>query len=451
MFNCISLQSIKYQIADPFKKDLTGLIAEMYADIDGRAFKNNLELLESDYGKRMNKLIKDRFNLDVRTAPILVPISYMAIIPFSSDVLTNSDNNFVPNLASNFSEQEVNKINKAINDIIKENRKTAKAINDTTGEIDFKRAYVRGYPAKVRHHLLTDIFFVKQKAGLTAPEVAAVIAHEIGHAFTGLSEHFSMVRENKAIEKCIQHLNKNDIDKARYVFKSVFGAEELEKAKLDKSQDRTDFYGAIAKQYINKLDSRYKNSTYDETSFEYLADSFATNLGFGSELATALRKLTVYHTGTTYTNRWMSEMTFTVNVVGFVALLSVGTPGGIFAAFFLASLHLTVNWFRANYVNTYDEFKDRNIRVKREITYAIKTNAIPKEEMIPMIKQWEIVDELIVQSHNYQPMTVKLLKLIIPSLRREEHSKQQQQLSEEFMNNDLFVKTAKLKLLGDAK
>lgn len=448
MLDLITLQSIKYQVNDPYKREMISLITEMYDEIDAGLYTNNKDLL-TDYGVKLDKVIKKRFNLNIVTSVILSPISYMGIIPFSSDILNKSDNNLVPNLSNDFSEKEVNEINSAISKIIKDNRKMALAINDTTGEIDFKRAYVRGYPSKVRHHLMVDIFMVKNFFGLTPEEVAATITHEVGHAFTGLAEHYNMVTTNQPIQKCLDYLNKNDLDSARYVFKSIFGEADLIKAKLDKSKNRMDFYGAVANKYIERLDSQYQQSGYDATSFEYLSDAFATNMGFGDSIATALRKIQVKYTGNLYTTKYMSEMLFTSNVILMVAALSTGTPLGIFGAAFLTAFNLSISWMKANHKDIYDNFQDRNSRIKREMTNAIKTGGIPKEEIPYLINQWEIVDALITKSTNFEPFTVKVMRTFVPSLRKEADMKKQQILTEEFLNNDLFVKTAKLKLLGD--
>lgn len=85
---------------------------------------------------------------------------------------------------------------------------------------------VGGYLADVKHILIINFFKLKMD-GLSSEEVAAVITHEIGHAFDGLSAHYKMHTTNSAIMDTLNQLNENKTEKAFYTFKRHFTGKHL--------------------------------------------------------------------------------------------------------------------------------------------------------------------------------------------------------------------------------
>lgn len=443
MFKAIATEAIKYQVNDAIKPVLRDIIDRIYKDIDTGAYRNNKELIASGYGDEIELAIKKRFGLTVVPSALLSPISPMAIFPFSSDMMNETSIGSVDRKAiKQIDNVEVEKIYKEVDRIVKEKKETAKKINNKKGTMDFKRAYVTGYMAEVRHHLIANFFMCRKGFNLTADETAAIIVHEIGHAFEGLGNHYKLVTMNQSISKVMACLNENDVDKATYVFRSEFGPEELNAAKLTNKSDRNDFYGELAKKYVRVMDSQYIRSRPDHTSFEYLADSFATNLGYGVDITTALKKMYGHYYVGAHKWRWWSEITFTFNIYLVICGLAAGTPFSVFFTMFLVSMNLWVTYLMNKNPAIYDNFKDRNSRVSREIVHAIKTDGMPPEETRNLIDQWELINVVNEDTVNWETISSRVMKLLVPSFRSDDKALKEQQAVEELLNNPLFIKSA---------
>lgn len=451
MFKTISQEAIKYQANDSFFPKLTRLIEEMYSDIDNGKYRDNIDLLKGGYSEKIEKLIKNRFNINVKVDPEISFVAPLAILPFSSDQL-NQMSGGVPKIDSKFmsklnpfNDRDIENAIARFNDILLDNKATAKHIDGKRGSINFANATVTGYLAEVNHYMVFNLWFIKEVGGLTPAELAAATIHEIGHAFTGLEYHFKKVTTNNAIAEVMHELNNNDIEKATYVFKSRFGAKELEEAQLSKDSTREDFAGAIAARYMKVMDSQYQSGFYDATSFEYLSDNFATKLGAGAALTSGLDKLNTKFNYGINRRKWINFWNYLETWLLWL-MWSLTGYGGIFGFFWLIYiLFAGTIWIKS--VPIYDNFRDRHSRVSNEIANILKDVKLPKGEKENLINQYEMVKSIENINFNYEPYAAKIVGIFVPSFRRNKYYKRKQQVVESALSNGLFVSAAKMELV----
>lgn len=441
-----SMEQIYFQNKDPFKNDLIRLVEKIYTDIEVGRIKNNTEIiLGTTYGKELVQLIKDRFNLSMVMDEKLSYILPAAIIPFSSDYLLSVKG--VNQFSSNFFMELYGSSNIVgrIRTIEKERANLYKRINNRKGFVDFKSARVGGYLADVKHFLIINFFKLKEY-GMNAAEVAAVITHEIGHAFDGISSHYKMQTSNAAIMDTLNLLNENKAEKAYYTFKRHFDHKDLEDAKVSKDSHITDFYGPLAARYINELSSSIHNGKYDESNYEAMADSFAVRMGFGGELVGGLEKL--------YTRQGVSPsnskkfyyflLMIDVILIGIILML-----GGVFG---LGILAVVFTFFSGtnNRDFTYDFPYDRYARVRNGIISNLKDRTLPKEYVEELLSQLNYIDSILSVSKTfkgYDGVLTYIADIVKPGAREASKYIEIQQTIENSLNNNLFQKSAQLRVV----
>lgn len=443
LFDSISLELIDYQNNDPFPGKLAKPVEGVYKEIDNKVYMDNKTLIEkSTYIKDIEKLIKDRFNLNIQFAKTFHVISPAAIIPFFGDYLR--DLNGLKGLGSDL----VSKLFSGFNDFMQENnavekerRELLNRLHNKKGYIDLKNARVGGYLSEVKHYLIID-FFTMKRLGLTERELVAVILHEIGHAFTGLEYHHKLEKINSTIADILDNINKNKMDKAVYIFKKNFSKKEFENISANSKSEIYDFYGALALTYLDEIKTQMVDSKYDETNFENLADSFASRFNMYKELVSGLDKvLRVY--GQVFDNTPSQYATvFIVEILLFALYMVLFTPiGGIIAA----ALFITMNKSDIQ-VMVYDNPKDRYERIKNSLINNIKNINMPEELLKDLLEQFFFIDQVVQKSGYFESIYKKVADIIFTSNRRANYYIKIQQDIEKGLNNKLFVSAARLKV-----
>lgn len=438
-----SMEQIFFQTNDPFKESLINLVRRIYSEIDYKKVKTNSELIQySPLIKELVKLIKDRFNLTVIMDNKLSNYISAAVIPFSSDYMLSAKDMNQFN-SSYFSELfGSTSIFTHLKKIEKEKETIYKRIHNRKGFVDFKGARVGGYLADVRHFLVINFFTLKDE-GLNESETAAVICHEIGHIFDGLTTHYKMATSNSAIMDTVNQLNENKTEKAYYTFKRNFGPEDLEEAKLDKDSKITDFYGPLVIRYMKELGNTIHNSKYDKTNYEAMADSFAVRLGFGEHLLTGLDKVYARHGISPYQSKQYFYIAHMVEVMSVVFLLTcLGVIG-------LALVVTVFSFFAGTHKRdfTYDVPYDRFNRIRNGVISNLKDKHLPLEYTEELLKQMVFIDSVMNNSNNFKSISNIIADYIKPKSKETAAYIEIQQTIENSLNNNLFHSSAKIRVL----
>lgn len=432
----ISLELIQYQNNDKFPQQLTNVISDIYTNIDSGIFKNNSEILKSNYCFKIENIIRDRFNLNVQFDKELHIYSYAAIIPFVSDYLieVSTLKNLISKLFSGIN------FYKHINKISKEKNEYFKKIHNKKGFVDVKNARVGGYLSEVKHYIIIDFFKLKNLE-LTPEESMAVILHEIGHAFVGLENHHRLNTTNTTILDILENINNNKPDKAYYIFKTRFTDKDIEESSLGNNKDITDFYNKLARTYLSELKSQFINSKYDQTTSENLADSFVSRFNVGKYLVTGLNKIHLKENRLTNSRELYSSL-FLIEVILGIFVFSLFGVIGLFISVF----SLIFVFGNSDSYMTYDFPKDRYNRIKNGIINNLKNKNLPLQLTKDLVEQYFFIDNVIEKSFYFEGIITKMKEVLIPSNRDNEYYITLQQDIENNLNNKLYLKSAQIRI-----
>lgn len=437
-----SLLSISQEVIDiqsnEFGNTLEAIFTKIYSKIDNEDIYNHNSLKESQEIKNLEKEIFNRLGIKVTIHVDGMPAG---ILP----------------LYSNKHSVFINDLFRGTNFKIHEQEKVLKKINDKKGYIDLARARVSGIFSEYNHHLYLNIFALKGMYKVSPAELTGITLHELGHAFeiceysdriatvnqvlsNASKEIFSdkkeknlvyIYRELKAINKDITEeevekmVNGNRVITGYYLFKAVFGSD-----------------------YLN-FKNQTNDATYDRTSFEQLADNFATRFGYGRELITSLEKLHgAYDIDKNKATAAMAILMETLILV--VCLLAITATGSIFfmlAGAFCLQLGLLISGEAVRDM-TYDELQTRYKRIRNQYSEVLKNKEITKDELKYTIENIKIMDKIINETNINKGLFRTIANIILPSNRKAVNSIEEQKLLEELVHNDLFLKSAELKAIA---
>ena len=438
----IALELIQYQREDSFPNKLEGLIAGVYKEIDLELYQTNRDLLkDSPSIPKIEKLIKDRFNLTVIFDPLFSDYYIAATVPFMSDYLseTSSLRNIGPGLISRLYDGD--NIFARIKELDKEKEQCYKHIHNKTGFIDTKNARVGGYLAEVRNYLIINFKELKT-LGIAPSEATAITLHELGHVFTGLESHHRIQTTNSTVIDILSDINDNKEDKALYKFKKYFSDADFKDASLSTKKDITDFYGKLAKAYAGSLSSQLINSKYDETNFENMADSFAVRFGLGENLIAGLHKLHIASGTLLNKDSGLLWSLVTIDALGTIALL--GIFGATFMAVAVATLAILLNV--TDTTMTYDDPMSRYNRIKNGIINILKDPELPANITKDLINQFIYIDAVMKNSMQFQTLIGRIIEPLDLFHRTDKYYIRLQQDIENSLNNALFLKSSQLRV-----
>lgn len=436
-----ALETIAYQLKDSFPAKLVSLVQEIHTHIDTTKGATNTSILKShDAVGEIESLVFKRFGMRVLFAKHLHAYTPGAIVPFFGDYYRDLKQ-ITGFSSSSFFGFTVSASNE-LKHIISEREKMRKTLHNRTGYIDTRMAKMGGYLSEVKHYLIVD--FVGFKAfGLTAQETAAVIMHELGHAFDGMEEHHRLERTNRAVFDVLCELNDKNYEKAVYIYKEKIGKEEFEAIALEDSKVRYDFCSKLALAYLDNVKSQMPDNKYDETNFENMADTFATRFGCGGDLVSALHKLNVA-SGSVIPRTLIAVGLYRMFDVLVIATALLVLPVWGAAVWWGICMALTNSRVEDM---TYDHAIERYNRVLNTIVGALKKSETPPEVVKDLLVQYKYINTLIQSFVAPKQILHELADIVIPQARSARYYSDLQQTLETNMNNDLFVKSSELRVM----
>lgn len=434
----LSLETIDYQYKDSFPPQLEHSVEEFYDALTSHGYKSTQDLVKRHPGvKKLEALIFDRFGMKVQFQENLHVLSPAAVIPFFGDYYRHDmkQQGFMDLFHFNGMT-----IIETIEKILKDRKSTLSKIHNKKGFINTKLARVGGYLSEVTHYLIIDFQWALD-VGLTAKELAAIILHEVGHAFDGMEEHYRLETTNRAILDILVDLNDNKVESATYKFKKTFPKSEFDAAHLSSEKERQDFCGELARQYIGHVKSQMPSAKYDETNFENMADTFAARFGMGKHLVSALEKL-MRKSGAVVDNTLTNRIIYyTIDVMLIAGLfLIVPVYGAI--VFTVAMMYLCNT---NNETLTYDKPIERYTRIRNTIVNSLKKLDLPKDVLKDLLEQLEYIEAIMRNSVALTPTLTLAGDTVFPDARRDTYYIDLQRAIEDSLNNRLFVQSAQLR------
>lgn len=330
-------------------------------------------------------------------------------------------NNFLKNYINNTSGMA----------LIKDSDKAVRgSVNRKTGKVSgvFSEIAVAMYlPAKL---MSSDSFTPEQKA--------SIILHEVGHIETYFEYLSNTITTNQVLAGISKGLlGANSIKEREVILMSAKNAlklKELNTEELSKvTNDKVVEY-VVVSSVIRENSSEIGTNIYDYNTWEYLADQYATRMGAGRHLVTALDKI--------YKSSWNISKRGITTYLSFEAFKLV-------VLFVSPALGLMLITMDGSGDGTYDRPGARLKRVRNQLVERLKDKALTKDEIMVVTEDIKIIDTVLETFEDRRQFFGLLWDTLSPSARRAYSQEKLQQQLELFAANELFTRSTEFKTMFD--
>lgn len=460
--NDYSVQAITAEfqkIIDVLENDNTAnsLVAIKNKDI-AQAFVNIDNILTKRFGMKYRHIVTTNVAYACFTAP---PENYSSVSKFNSDYFK-----FVKSLVKNTKEEKVKTVEQ-IKSIEKDGfdltyrwvesmKAMEKTLNTKGVKVDLEKATVSNLPSDYTIFAMVDISLLVSTLKLTARQITAILYHEVGHSFTHIEYSYKVINNTTSlidsIKEGIEKKNKSLKDSLLIAYERTYNESTVDlKDKntvlvlLKTVEKHIEYHAGFNPSRLGTIDS------------EQLADQFATRFGLGDDLIIALSALNEH-----FKNEYQSGFAYSMMLLQSLLLLSA--LGIIITASFVGGLIFTVviiltvlvvnivsSYLTGGSVETdkvYDTYKRRMIRVKNDIVRQLRTNDIPKDVITALLTSIDNITNIIKDVPDDKPGLIDRFMINFTSAgKRASEYKNIEEITENLMENDLHVVSAKFKNL----
>lgn len=439
---------ISFQKNDPFLTKYRNLI-EQIDKLIGEKRYTPWELEREKIVKDVETLINQRFNIScvLYTAGLEA-----ACIPF----FLSDTNIFVRDVVKPLT-------NQGHVDDIRANRITATA--------DMEKAKIVGDLSKAKSSLYLNFHrllgYSYNSIRATYDEIIAITLHEIGHIFYAVAFANKIDKQNLIFEDVRRRVAKSPNDKKKIIYQAFKGYSPKIREGLCSDNPVVVTEATLALAGVEMLNQQ-AHVKYSETSFEQVADNFASRFGYGQYLVTYLAKygktigeydhpfarfamcveiakhvlitllagLTLFKIVTTYSGAPLVSMLFMTLSVLVVYLVAV--------------FIWIINSGDGSRNLTYDDLVHRFNRIRMDIINQIKDKRLKKADATRLLSVIDDIKAHMDKVNPYKNILDAFFNTFNPKDRRASESIGRQQLAEQLMSNELFVSSLRLYLKGSS-
>lgn len=338
----------------------------------------------------------------------------------------------------------------SLSDIRKSNAKEVRAL------IDLNAGWVDGYFAElapIRMYVNAPMVFGNK--GLlyklfdgreyTSGELAAIIEHEVGHAWAFFEMIVRFRTTNQIMMGMLRELEgSQDYGKREVIIREasdMLNMPEIDAQDLKHKKDLT-VYTVFISNLARKNRSQSGAAGYDINSFEALADQFATRHGAGRDLVTGLDKM---YKGSIYRRGWAAYffaefMKIAVLMLGLVSV-AMGSALAAYNVFVILMALLLAD----SHHDWYDKAGYRFKRIRNQLIEELKDPKTSKEDSARIREDIEIIDKVNEKYKDHTQLVGLVYDYLIPSgVAKRKEIEFQQQL-EGLASNKLFYYANRLK------
>ena len=420
----VAMEAIDFQ-RDNFGKQLEDVLSELQKE------KVTNKTNGSDYkaGKKIEQLIYQRFGLKINcrfetnSGPAILPPhvdkNHIFFSGFDREIISNYD------------------MSKAIKEL---------EGSDKITNINIAKAKVSGAYSTLENIIFLPLWFINTDK-FSLSERAAIILHELGHAFTFLEYMGKFSKMNEMLQIVTSDAFKTATIKEKEIVVIKANSEDiLDKDILDKlsnTNNKTQRTVVLLKYLLDPEHSAIGNLNYSATMCESLADNFAARFGYGKDLVIALDKLTNSYPDKSSFIRAMAIFNEILLYVATVLLFF--SPSGVLVIADFLSICNLLNSGEANEDYSYDRLRVRYLRVREQIVQSMKSEDIPKEIIDRNVEDLKIIDQAISKVKDFNNLTSIVFNYVFAKHRNALEDVKRQRLLEEIASNDLFIKAAQLR------
>ena len=316
--------------------------------------------------------------------------------------------------------------------------------------VDRKEGRLGGILSEIDHPIYITRGMLFNNDKFSPREIAAVILHELGHAFSyyeGLSQY---IRQNVILASNVAEFRDTSDAQTRLRIISRLKAEKLLPKEFDDSRvaNAGDKYTTVVISMGQRMIAEDPNSIFhNSTTFESAADQFAIRKGAGLYLAKSLTKIYKQYNSGAFEYYFGLFVSVAISIMN-VLLVAIGA---LHPAFFLISL---ISYMSAlvrgafnDALSSYDTPRDRLKRIRTEMIGRLKKQDLSDTVRKELVKTFDSLDELLKQNDQHYNANETLGKLIYDRLDslfiRQKDAKKRQQALEDLLNNELYVSAAR--------
>ena len=307
------------------------------------------------------------------------------------------------------------------------------------GTVNIKTAKVSGVFSDIKAKMYLGKAFI-QGNKFSSQELAAITLHEVGHLFTYFEFITRTVRTNQVLAGLSKILDGSENQEKREVaLLSAKKALKLDKLDLSQLKDvntkttQVVLIDALVKETRTELGY----NLFAESSWEYLCDQFSARHGAGVHLATALSKIYKSQYNISYRSLAVYLAVEMIKVILFMSNF-----------FFLVILFLMV-MFDSQDGGGYDLPSARLKRIRDQATQYLKNKQISDVERRRILDEIESIDKLLAEMTNRKQLFTYIHEFFSKRTRDERAYRKLQYELEDIAMNDLYVKAAEFKLMGN--
>jgi Asp-tRNA(Asn)/Glu-tRNA(Gln) amidotransferase C subunit len=474
--NNVSLEMIDTQRNDSVVGELKREFNTIVETIEKHDLKTNKDVFSSKYCKnnfkKIDKIIFDRFGINARH--ILDEEGLYAVMPLKP-INNNSIDRYIEDTYSNIKSmldyfstflkdkkpEEFDSYQEDGLDLLKDWTKSMEEMDEILNKdgvrLDLKNARVYGLPKKANVYFLVNPIRCVKDFKLSGDMLAAIIMHEVGHAFTHIEYSHRMVRTTSVLMDTLNDSLNVDGENVRGSYKVAYETAFGEKITEDLSD----------KELTIKLIDKYTRSVlymndnnHSFTDSEQLADQFATRFELGLELSQAL-SLIERISKEDYERFKADRRNEQIVLLGIITvyMLVVLGPGGLVAPllFFIMGIVIgalsELSYFliygdREAMATTYDDGKRRVKRIKNELVRQLRTLDLDKESTKTKVTEIEQIVGLVESMPEVEKSLMEKVAALFNGMKDRNNtiklSKLTEQMIEDLQENDLHVASAKL-------
>lgn len=299
-------------------------------------------------------------------------------------------------------------------------------------------------------------YYALRSLRMTPREIAAILAHEVGHCLVAYEMAFRTVRTNQILAAASKAAAGGDKGQYEYVLKTAEEVLDLKSGMFDEikeTKDQKTVMTVIMGKAERKThdDSLMGNTTYDITTFEALADNYAARLGLGKELVTGLEKLYREFGAAEFSSvariaATMLDIYSVVSIIGSViAMGSNPIMGALYLGLNMLGLYARLDGRDHN--NVYDKLTIRFKRVKEQIIQYLKDKSLPAADVKRSLESVAHIEKTIAQISEYKGFLPAIFNMVDPASRAVNSARDIQQNLEAMVANDMYLKAAALRTM----
>ena len=306
------------------------------------------------------------------------------------------------------------------------------------GTVNIKTAKVSGVFSDIKAKMYLGKAFI-QGNKYSSQELAAITLHEVGHLFTYFEFITRTVRTNQVLAGLSKILDGSENQEKREVaLLSAKKALKLDKLDLSQLKDVNTKTTQVVLIHgvVKETRTELGYNLFAESSWEYLCDQFSARHGAGVHLATALSK--IYKSQYNISYRSLAVY-LVVEMIKVILISNLAFLGILFLVVMLDSQD----------GGGYDLPSARLKRIRDQATQYLKNKQISDVERRRILDEIESIDKLLAEMTNRKQLFTYIHEFFSKRTRDERAYRKLQYELEDIAMNDLYVKAAEFKLMGN--